>query len=128
MTPTVSAFQTPSEDIRNQKINNKVYVKWRSNTNRYLPYRRGEEGKIDVQVVECAVGGRYHPEWLPVLRATSDVQKEFGKTVSAMSHFSSGDLVEIGHTLDSFREKQSECAGWNPLMSKVYQYRFIILL
>lgn len=111
---------SPSEDPRNQKNNNKVYVKWRSNSSCYLPYRRGEDGKMDVQVVECAVGGRYHPEWLPVLRATSDVNKEFGKTVSATSHFSVGDLVKLGLTLDTFREKQSECGGWNPLMAKVY--------
>jgi len=75
---------------------------------------------MDVQVVESTVGGRYHPEWLPVLSTTSDVEKESGKTVSATRHFSVGDLVKIGLTLDTFREKQSERGGWNPLMSQVY--------
>jgi len=91
-------------------------VKWPSRD--IFTYRQGADGKVDLKVVEAAVGGHYDPQWLPPLWSNSSKIEE-GTMVTTKTLFAVDDVVEVHLDLEEFRKKQAELGGWNPQMSKV---------
>lgn len=89
----------------------KVQVQWGTSSPYSFPYRRGLDGKMDLKVIQAAIGGSYDPESLPVLGA--------GSPSTRANDFFVGDRVRVKATLEEFRSKQIGHGGWNPLMETV---------
>lgn len=92
----------------------RVIVKWGCSDTTFT-YRRGHQGKMELRAVEAATGGRYQPDWLPVLKVITE--EEWSEI--SVNHFSVGDRVQIVDTVAGLREKQACHGGWNAEMSKV---------
>ena len=92
---------------------NKVNVKWPSGIS--FNYRRGTAGKVDLKVVEAAVGGQYDPQWLPIFGSKSP--KRENETTDP--RFTVADVVQVEVNLEEFQLKQADFGCWQPEMSKV---------
>lgn len=92
-------------------------VKWAPGNIR--SYRRGKDGKVDLKVVEAAVGGHYDPLWLPIFESRKSSLQIKNDTENNRKTLFVGDLVQIDLTVERFREKQAESGGWHHEMSTV---------
>ena len=101
---------TPSSTLNEGKVD----VKWGS-SDKTVTYRRGHQGKMELKAVEAATGGRYHSEWLPILKVITEEES----TGILVNRFSVGDRVQIVATVMELREKQTTHGGWTESMNKV---------
>ncbi len=70
---------------------------------------------MELKAVEAGSGGRYHPEWLPVLKVITEEES----MESSVERFYVGDRVQIVATVAEMREKQAGHGGWTEPMEKV---------
>jgi len=100
----------------------KVRVKWGSKDP--ILYRRGFDGKVDLEAKNSTTGGQYQREWLPVLNTVLQSRKPVGS-----SSFVVGHRVRINAKVgqEDLRDKQAGSVRWDPLMVKVNRILYLKL-
>ena len=111
-------------DIRgwdNESGHSVANVAWTSGSTNV--YRLGHKGKVDLRLVQAAVGGWYYRDALPVLGLTADtlgrpLRDQGSPRFTGSVAFSVGDKVKVMVDAERLKEMQEGHGGWNPRMAE----------
>ncbi|XP_029651673.1 E3 ubiquitin-protein ligase MIB2-like isoform X2 [Octopus sinensis] len=77
-------------------------------------YRVGHKGKVDLKATQCASGGMFYVDHLPVLGEFTETSASGEPTC----HFKVGDRVRVDLDMEILKVMQEGHGGWNPRMAE----------